>query len=244
MTGVYHPLFGEAGARRILSACILACKKRGFVEDGEATKSGKVHSSQRMAGATLYRSIGADRRERRMNFLQWMGIIIDRTARTLRADTFRLQRKSAAIMVGFILSFATLPCAAAWGQDVWKKIENRYFSFSVPSSFRKTEASGIDSFAEEYVTDRIKLMFDYGNYSNNFGGWPDDTKFEYLKINYKGARIGVAMHEFHKGFPYSTAVYIKLDGRTSLNMSAACKSEEEVALVKKIFNTISFNEQK
>jgi hypothetical protein len=38
MTGVYNPLFGEAGVRRTLNACILACRKRGFVEDGEATQ--------------------------------------------------------------------------------------------------------------------------------------------------------------------------------------------------------------
>jgi hypothetical protein len=38
MTGVYNPLFGDAGVRRILNACILACRKRGFVEDGEATQ--------------------------------------------------------------------------------------------------------------------------------------------------------------------------------------------------------------
>src|SRR5262249_50753463 len=110
--------------------------------------------------------------------------------------------KCAAVTIGFILSFTAFPCAAAWGQDGWKKIGNRSFSFSVPSSFRKTEARGIDSFFEEYVTERIKLTFDYGIYSNNFSGWPENTKFEYLKINGKDARIGTAMHEFRKGFSY------------------------------------------
>jgi hypothetical protein len=44
-------------------------------------------------------------------------------------------------------------------------------------------ARGIDSFVEEYVTERIKLSFDYGWYSNNFEDWPKDTKFEDLKVN-------------------------------------------------------------
>ena len=143
--------------------------------------------------------------------------------------------------MSLILGVAILLCSAASNQDGWKKIENSSFSFSVPSSFRKTAARGIDSFVEEYVTERIKLSFDYGIYSNNFDGWPKVTKFEDLKVNGKDARIGTAPREFHKGFPYSTQIHIKVDGGIALSMFAACKSEEEVALARKIFKTISFN---
>ena len=146
-----------------------------------------------------------------------------------------------AVTMGFILGIAILLCAGASNQDGWKKIENSSFSFSVPSSFRKTEAHGIDSFVEEYVTERIKLSFDYGWYSNNFEDWPKDTKFEDLKVNGKDARIGIVAHAFHKGFPYSTQIHIKLDGGMALSMFAACKSEEEVALARNIFKTIAFN---
>jgi hypothetical protein len=38
MTGSYHPIFGAPGARRALNACILACRKHGFLEDGESTQ--------------------------------------------------------------------------------------------------------------------------------------------------------------------------------------------------------------
>jgi hypothetical protein len=145
-----------------------------------------------------------------------------------------------AVITGFILGVAILLCAAPSNQDGWKKIENGSFSFSVPSSFRKTGARGIDSFVEEYVDARIKLSFDYGWYSNNFEDWPKDTKFEDLKVNGKDARIGTALRAFHKGFPYSTQIHIKLDGGMALSMFAACKSEEEVALARKIFKTISF----
>lgn len=145
-----------------------------------------------------------------------------------------------AVTMGFILGIAILLCAGASNQDGWKKIENSSFSFSVPSSFRKTEAHGIDSFVEEYVTERINLSFDYGWHSNNFEGWPKDTKFEDLKVNGKDASIGTVAHTFHKGFPYSTQIHIKLDGRIALSMFAACKSEEEVALARNIFKTISF----
>jgi len=52
------------------------------------------------------------------------------------------------------------------------------------------------------------------------------------------------MREFHKGFPYSTQIHIKLDGNAALSMFAACKSEKEVALARKIFESITFNAKK
>lgn len=133
---------------------------------------------------------------------------------------------------------------SARGDDKWKKIQNKSFSFSVPPAFKKTEARGIDSFVEEYAAEGIEVSFDYGIYSNNFGDWPKDTKFEDLKIDRKAARIGTAKQEFHKGFPYSTQVHIKLDGGVALSMFAACKSEKEVALARKIFETIAFKTKK
>src|SRR5690349_3368329 len=93
-----------------------------------------------------------------------------------------------------LLSFATVVASAA---PDWKSIENRSFSFSLPSSFKKTSAHGVDSFVEEYVADGIKISFDFGKYSNDFGGWPEDTKFESLTIHKKAARLGVAKREFH-----------------------------------------------
>src|SRR5262249_11028254 len=54
----------------------------------------------------------------------------------------KCRRMRIATMV-FILGVAILLGAAAPKQDGWKKIENRSFSFSVPSAFKKTESRGI-----------------------------------------------------------------------------------------------------
>ena len=140
-----------------------------------------------------------------------------------------------------ILGTTLLLAAAAGGEESWKKIENSSFSFSVPPSFKKKDTlGGIDSFVEDYAADGIELSFDYGNYSNNFGDWPKETKFENVKINGKEARIGTVACEFHKGFTHITQVRIKLDRGVALSMFAACKSEKEVALARKIFETITF----
>ena len=123
-------------------------------------------------------------------------------------------------------------------EDTWRKIENDSFSFSVPPSFRQTAVHGIDSFLEEYVSDGIDLVFDYGPYSNNFSDWPKDTKVEKLKIDGVDATIAAEAHEFRTGFPYSTQVHFDY-----LSMFAACKSEKEVTLARKIFETIKFNRE-
>lgn len=144
----------------------------------------------------------------------------------------------------FALALVGSTLAAPSKAPDWRLIENRSFSFSLPSTLKKTDARGIDSFVEEYVAEGIEVSFDFGIYSNNFGDWPKDTKFESLTIHGKTARIGVAKRDFHQGYPFSTKVYIKVDDHVALSMFAACRSEKEVALAREIFLTISFNAKK
>jgi hypothetical protein len=35
VSGTFNPLFGESKARRMLNACVLACRRHGFIENGE-----------------------------------------------------------------------------------------------------------------------------------------------------------------------------------------------------------------
>ncbi len=145
-----------------------------------------------------------------------------------------------AVRILIIFGFTIVLTASAQNKERWKKIENNSFSFSVPVSFRKTAARGTDSFVEEYVTKQMNLSFDYGMYSNNFEGWPANTKFETVTINGKAARIGTVAQAMHTGYPYSTQVYIKISDGLALSMFAACKTEDQVSLARKIFETIFF----
>jgi hypothetical protein len=43
-SGMFGGVFGEPDARRIMNACILACRKRGFVETGKATQIDEASS--------------------------------------------------------------------------------------------------------------------------------------------------------------------------------------------------------
>ena len=134
--------------------------------------------------------------------------------------------------------------ASGQEQQQWKSVTNESFSFSIPASWKKTDARGIDSFVEEYLGAGIELSFDFGFYSNNFGDWPKETKFEQVKINGRNARIGTAKREFHEGYPYSTQVYIQQSKNVALSMFAACKSEKEVAVARKVFETIVLHEKR
>jgi hypothetical protein len=141
---------------------------------------------------------------------------------------------------------AVLLGAEASGQDhqQWRNITNNSFSFAIPAPWKKTDQRGIDSFVEEYLGPGIKLSFDFGIYSNNFEDWPKETKFEEVKINGRAARIGIAQREFNEGYPYSTQVYIKASEGVALSMFAACKSEKELAMARKVFETIVLHEKK
>jgi len=146
------------------------------------------------------------------------------------------------LLSGLILFF--LVSGTSPGQSEWTRVDNGYFSFSIPASLKKTPKRGIDSFVQEYASNEIQIVFDYGIYSNNFGDWPEETKFEFLKIDNKNARIGAVKQEFVEGFPYSTQVYIKHEKSVALNMLAVCKSETEMLTARKIFETIRFRTKK
>jgi hypothetical protein len=125
-----------------------------------------------------------------------------------------------------------------------KKVENESFSFLIPPGFKKTKQEGIDSFVEEYVSDGMLLNFDLGRYSNSFTDWPPETKYQTLNVHGKSAKIGTVAHAYYPAFPHSTQIHIKLSKNFSLSMFAACKSEKEVAIAGKIFETITFKAKK
>jgi hypothetical protein len=126
-------------------------------------------------------------------------------------------------------------------EESWARVENHAFAFSGPASLRKTDAQGADSFAEEFVSDHIRLSFDYGIYSNNFQDWPAETTFEETKVAGRPAKIGTAANPWEKAFPYMTQIHFQLEGRLALSMWAFCKTEKDITLAKRIFTSITFN---
>jgi len=144
------------------------------------------------------------------------------------------------VIVGALLGCITV--SMGWAQDLSKRIENEYFLFYIPSDMHQLDGQGIDSFVQRFESDNMQLSFDYGRHSNNFNGWPEDTTYKEVIISGEPARIGTATYEFREGFPYSTQVHFRLDGRVLLSMFAAYKTESDVAIAHAIFDTIIFKE--
>ena len=133
--------------------------------------------------------------------------------------------------------------SASLAGGLTKVVENDFFLFNVPSNMQEVEVQGVDSFVKQYESDSIKLSFDYGWYSNNFGGWPEDTAFEEVVIGGRSARVGTVKSEFRKGFPYATQIHFKLDDDIKLSMFAACETVVDVTIAHGIFETILFKKE-
>lgn len=139
-----------------------------------------------------------------------------------------------------LLGMAVFSAAAARGEEEWKKIDTGWFSFSAPASFKKVEVKGIDSFVGRYVADGISLDFDYSLYSHGFSERSKENKSESLKVDGFDARTGTSEEKAGSEFGFSTYITIHVDGGYALGMSVKCKTKKEVAMARKIFESIRF----
>ena len=136
----------------------------------------------------------------------------------------------------------SLSVFAAPSENNWQSITNYAFSFSIPNTLKKTDARGIDSFAEEYRGNGLTIVFDYGIYSNSFQDWPKETTFEEADIDGDSARIGTCANFVDQTNTwFRSQVHFKTTGRYSkLSMHAWCRSTNEFVTAKTIFKSIRF----
>lgn len=145
----------------------------------------------------------------------------------------------------FLILVLTVTAWIVPGQDEnWTLIDTGHFTFRLPKEFKRTRARGIDSFVQQYASKDMLVDFDFGLYSNNFQDWAEETKIENLVVDGRPARLGTVKEEIRKGFPYSTQIHMRRDEYVALSMFAACKSEKEVAVARKIFLSITIKPKK
>lgn len=149
-------------------------------------------------------------------------------------------------MAGIVFSLmggcsAPAPSPPAIPQPGWKLVKNQHFSFAIPDSFKEVEVHGVDSFVGQFEDEGIKLMFDYGMYSNDFRDWPAETKFETIPCGNETARVGTRESTDLPNVGVITQAYVKENTRHSnLAMGANCRGPKEADLAKNIFKTIRF----
>jgi hypothetical protein len=127
----------------------------------------------------------------------------------------------------------------------WVPVDaNGKFTFFIPPDMEEQEIQGIDSFVGEYRSNRMRLRFDYGLYSDplNYSG---ESDYQELVTTIGGERAKVVAFvggPSAPGFEYVAAVHFPDlgDGRARLTLWVESASPEEQEEAKKVFHTISF----
>jgi hypothetical protein len=127
----------------------------------------------------------------------------------------------------------------------WQRFDTGPFSFSAPPDMERKQAVGIDSYVGYFESPNIILGFDYGQWPNDLSDWPKETKVEFVTIDGKRAKIGRCQTGFGFRFDYASAVYFanvgsSSHGKMKLNMFTSCKSSNDYAIARKVFESIRF----
>ena len=125
----------------------------------------------------------------------------------------------------------------------WKRMENPYFSFEIPQGMTKVPIMSEDSFMESYVSTGMELNFDYGMYSAKPRGWPNSATYENLTIDGRVAQIVMARRVHRVGFPFTTQLYVDVNGNYALSMLVYCRTENDVQQARKTFESIHLKPQ-
>lgn len=128
----------------------------------------------------------------------------------------------------------------------WSEINESYFEFSLPSTFKKIEVHGEDSYVRKYQSRTITLNFDYGKYSNSlekpvgaheYKEWVEEINGRKAKImTYKksNTEFAISVHFAIGGRPYKSG--------NMLNMFSVCRSKNDYEVVERIYRSIAFIE--
>ena len=146
----------------------------------------------------------------------------------------------------------------------WRKIEEEFFSFSIPSTMKKNDVRGIDSIVLEFENDEINLGIEYGDYSGdlNFIRQNYENQIEQAKIDGENVVIvscdlskpnvsGVMMTKnaqtesvikaeknYFVGVSFPNRM--KAFGQTAISFEATCKNLEAREAAKIILRSIKF----
>ena len=128
----------------------------------------------------------------------------------------------------------------------WSKINEFYFEFYLPSTFKKIEVHGEDSYVDKYQSRTITLNFDYGKYSNplekplgahEHQEWVEEINGRKAKIvTYKksNTEFVISIHFAKGGRPYKSG--------NMLSVFSVYRSKNDYEVVEKIYRSIAFKE--
>ena len=178
-----------------------------------------------------------------------------RLARTSGASVERRAARSSTALFGIrmkysllsLLSLGVMGVAAAASTPVpgnWIHVDAKFFEFFIPPDMKKVEIQGIDSHVGQFGSEKIKLIFDYGMYSDPLDDEKGMPNLTVRKERIDGRRTKIV--SFRKSesdfvlavhFPKAGPGY---KGGRKLTLYTDCVSESEYDTVMKIFRSIKF----
>ena len=144
---------------------------------------------------------------------------------------------------------------AAQGRAQARRVEisEAGLSIQLPAEMKEVPVKGIDSLVRMYESSELKLLMDYGAYSDSFKNIPDaatDLQIEEaLIIDGRSAKLVTYVLASgaggRPGFPYFAGIHFADLGRGprfKLTFSASARTPEAQSLAEQIMKTIVFSE--
>jgi hypothetical protein len=132
----------------------------------------------------------------------------------------------------------------------WKRIEAQgHFSFHLPETMQPVEIHGIDSYVGEYKDDRMKVVFDYGMYSNPLSSYSKSPEYKEINKPIGGLPAKIVFcrqTDPAAGYQYFAGVYFASvkpgteQTSNKLMLSAEFNSADDWQTAQTIFESIRF----
>jgi len=132
----------------------------------------------------------------------------------------------------------------------WKRVELDHFSFSVPPDLKRESTTAVDSSVWVFSSDHIRLVIDFGPYSNNLEVYHTQPGFSEELVEIAGKKAKIASFRLddrfannaHRGLRFVAAAYFasSVSDSQKLTFWVNCNGSSEQQIAKTIFHSIRF----
>lgn len=132
-------------------------------------------------------------------------------------------------------------------KEGWKFINaDGKFTFHIPENMQKQDIHGIDSCAEEYRDERMRVSFYYGIYSDPLEKYSRKSEYKDIKEVISGTAAKIVYFKpkrFASEYRYYAAVHFPgvEKGKIKLTMIAEFNDEQDWEIARTIFESIYFD---
>ena len=131
-------------------------------------------------------------------------------------------------------------------KEGWKIINaDGKFTFHIPENMQKQDIHGIDSYAEEYRNERMRVSFDYGIYSDPWDKYSSEPEYKEIKEVISSREAKIVYFEpksLGSEYKYYAGVHFPAvqEGGSKLTVVVVFNDENDWETARTIFRSIHF----